>query len=242
MALALALSLALALTDVHCQADSIIVVEKETVFLQCVSAAANILPRAIFITGKGYPDVATRGFLNFLLQHPQTAHLHAFALMDADPHGVDILRVYKSGSANMAYTGTTLHCKKLHWLGLLHSDAIDARLRIPASAELPLTARAEAVCRRLLNNPTALSLVDTRCEAELRSMLARRTKFELEALNANGLGPVNFLKTKIEEWAIFNGVIFNVQQQPASNKRKRNRNRVVVEEIPIVEKDLNDID
>lgn len=60
------------ITHVYCQdADCIIVVEKETVFHRCVNEVKDILPRAIFITGKGYPDVGTRLFLNFLLRHPQ---------------------------------------------------------------------------------------------------------------------------------------------------------------------------
>eukprot|EP01052_Picozoa_sp_SAG31_P029553 SAG31_NODE_2946_length_4874_cov_1.638534_4_plen_213_part_00 len=135
----------------------------------------------------------------------QAAHLRAYALMDADPHGVDILRVYKCGaSRGMAYTGTALHCKQLHWLGLLHSDATDARFKIPSSAELQLTAADVAKARGLLENPE-LSRVDARCESELQSMLARGTKFELEALcqSRDSIGLVAFLTAKLpwNTWA-----------------------------------------
>ena len=61
------------ITHVHCaDADCIVVVEKETVFHRCVVelSSAALLPRVIFVTGKGYPDVGTRTFLNFLGMHP----------------------------------------------------------------------------------------------------------------------------------------------------------------------------
>ena len=32
---------------------------------------------------------------------------------DGDPHGVDILSVYKKGSAAMSYTGTDLHIPQM---------------------------------------------------------------------------------------------------------------------------------
>jgi DNA topoisomerase VI subunit A len=45
--------------------------------------------------GKGYPDVNTRRFLRRLWDELQ---LPPLALVDADPHGISILAVYRFGS------------------------------------------------------------------------------------------------------------------------------------------------
>lgn len=47
------------------------------------------------LKGKGYPDVNTRRFLRRLWDELQ---LPALALVDADPHGISILAVYRFGS------------------------------------------------------------------------------------------------------------------------------------------------
>ena len=96
-------------------AAAVIVVEKETVFHRLATEYHDAFPNLIFITGKGYPDVGTRLFLKFLLE--QKPELKAFALMDGDPHGIDILSVYVNGSAAMAYAGAELCVPQLKWLG-----------------------------------------------------------------------------------------------------------------------------
>jgi DNA topoisomerase VI subunit A len=42
----------------------------------------------------------------------------SLALMDADPHGLDILLVYKFGSQGLRHEGHMLESPNLKWLGL----------------------------------------------------------------------------------------------------------------------------
>jgi DNA topoisomerase VI subunit A len=81
------------------------------------------------LTGKGYPDLATRMFWTTLMRNysQMNNNLHCFILTDADPHGIDIAKVYKYGSQAMEYMnkelclqeGTEeLLLKRVHWIGL----------------------------------------------------------------------------------------------------------------------------
>lgn len=48
-----------------------------------------------FSQGKGFPDINTRLMLRRIWEELQ---LPIFALMDADPHGIEIMCVYRFGS------------------------------------------------------------------------------------------------------------------------------------------------
>ena len=63
------------------EVESIIVVEKETVFHRLATEQSGLLDfaRSILVTGKGYPDVSTRLFLRKLLN--QYSRLHLFGLV-----------------------------------------------------------------------------------------------------------------------------------------------------------------
>lgn len=50
---------------------------------------------AVCFQGKGYPDVCTRQLLSRLCKE---LRLQALALVDADPHGLEIFLTYKYGS------------------------------------------------------------------------------------------------------------------------------------------------
>ncbi|KAM0343582.1 hypothetical protein ACHAPU_008333 [Fusarium lateritium] len=64
---------------------------------------------------KGYPDLTTRSFLNFVhTKHPQ---LPILGLFDYDPDGVKILRCYRYGSDRLSHE-TDLSTHALQWLGI----------------------------------------------------------------------------------------------------------------------------
>ncbi|KAJ9119639.1 hypothetical protein QFC22_003348 [Naganishia vaughanmartiniae] len=69
--------------------------------------------------GKGYPDLATLHFLKLLSESFPDCLIGI--LVDADPHGLDILSVYRYGSKKMRYTaeaeGLALGAKA-EWLGV----------------------------------------------------------------------------------------------------------------------------
>lgn len=70
----------------------ILVVEKEAVF----SHLHRELPEAIVLTGKGFPDHYTRLFLKALVDSMPTVPV--YGLMDADVHGILIMKTYCEGS------------------------------------------------------------------------------------------------------------------------------------------------
>ncbi|KAG9443487.1 hypothetical protein H6P81_014827 [Aristolochia fimbriata] len=88
----------------------------------------------IVLTGRGYPDVATRRFLRLLVENLM---LPVYCLVDCDPHGFDILATYRFGSMQMAYDAELLRVCELRWLGVLPSDS--TKYNLPNRCLLPLT-------------------------------------------------------------------------------------------------------
>lgn len=71
----------------------LLVVEKDSVFQKLLSEGCSAHHNCILITGKGYPDVQTRMLLNLLSSKLQ---LPAYALVDPNPHGFEIMCTYRS--------------------------------------------------------------------------------------------------------------------------------------------------
>ncbi|XP_046725083.1 meiotic recombination protein SPO11 isoform X6 [Silurus meridionalis] len=101
-------------------AKFVLVIEKDATFQRLVDDefCINFYP-CIIITGKGVPDVNSRLMVKKLWE---TLHIPVFALMDADPHGIEIMCIYKYGSISMAFEAPTLTVSSMLWLGLLPSD------------------------------------------------------------------------------------------------------------------------
>ncbi|CAG8496195.1 9790_t:CDS:10 [Ambispora leptoticha] len=120
--------------DEH-QAEFTLVIEKEATFQYILSShRLDELPPCIIITGKGYPDVATRHLVKLLadqrmsntsLSHSSINTRNEFpilGLFDNDPYGVEIFSVYKFGSTSMSFDNENLATPNLRWLGLHYSD------------------------------------------------------------------------------------------------------------------------
>lgn len=102
---------------VACRANWVLVVEKHAVFQTLCSQRFldhvhqyGIAQPGIVMTGKGYPDHAARWLLGELVRTQQCGHI--YFLVDADPHGVDIIRTYCEAFAHAP------HAPCMHWLGL----------------------------------------------------------------------------------------------------------------------------
>ncbi|KAH0619182.1 hypothetical protein JD844_018953 [Phrynosoma platyrhinos] len=77
-------------------AKFILIVEKDATFQRLLDDDfCNTMSPCIIITGKGVPDVNTRLLVRKLWD---TCHVPIFALVDADPHGIEIMCIYKYGS------------------------------------------------------------------------------------------------------------------------------------------------
>ncbi|KAJ8033654.1 Meiotic recombination protein SPO11 [Holothuria leucospilota] len=120
--------------DITSEAKFILVVEKDATFQKLLDEELpQKLYPCIIVTGKGYPDVHTRLMVRLLWD---SLHIPVLGLVDADPHGLEILCVYKFGSKAMSHDSCHLTVPCIKWLGILPSDL--KRLRVPDEALLPL--------------------------------------------------------------------------------------------------------
>ncbi|XP_043287534.1 meiotic recombination protein W68 [Venturia canescens] len=105
--------------SVTTSAKFVLVVEKDTVFHQLLQENCPQRLECVLVTGKGYPDMATRMFVTMLSEHCKLA---VFILVDADPYGIEIFLIYKYGSIKHSYGQGNFPCRSARWLGLLPSD------------------------------------------------------------------------------------------------------------------------
>ncbi|XP_046725081.1 meiotic recombination protein SPO11 isoform X4 [Silurus meridionalis] len=157
-------------------AKFVLVIEKDATFQRLVDDefCINFYP-CIIITGKGVPDVNSRLMVKKLWE---TLHIPVFALMDADPHGIEIMCIYKYGSISMAFEAPTLTVSSMLWLGLLPSDI--ESLGLPQDALIPLTVADERKLNNIKKRP--YMSFHPAWEKEMELMLRWKQKAEIESL------------------------------------------------------------
>jgi meiotic recombination protein SPO11 len=103
-----------AITAIETEAKFVLVVEKDTVFQRLVTDEIfnRSADKPILVTGKGYPDINTRMLLKKL-----SVKLPIYVIVDADPHGVEILFTYKFGSMQMVHNSEHLAVPSIQWIG-----------------------------------------------------------------------------------------------------------------------------
>uniref|UniRef100_A0ACB8F603 Endodeoxyribonuclease n=2 Tax=Sphaerodactylus townsendi TaxID=933632 RepID=A0ACB8F603_9SAUR len=136
------------------------------------------------ITGKGVPDLNTRLLVKKLWD---SCHVPVFALMDADPHGIEIMCIYKYGSASMSFEAHHLTVPAIRWLGVLPSDF--DRLNIPKSALIPLSKRDQSKLSSLQMrpyisyHPTWKKELDIMAESKMKAEIQVLTSFTSDYLS-----------------------------------------------------------
>ncbi|CAM6019779.1 unnamed protein product [Sphagnum balticum] len=177
-------------------ADYILLVEKETgkFFQRLVNDKFCGKNRCILLTGKGYPDVATRSFLRRLTDE---LHLPVYALMDGDPYGLDILSVYRFGSLTMAFDAEVLAVPEIFWLGVHLSDCLD--FHIPEECLLPLTERDKKKADALLSRSYLKHLAPD-WWTKLAEFRSQAVKLEIEAISAASFSLLadHYIQSKIQ--------------------------------------------
>lgn len=113
-----------------------LVVEKEAVFKHLLhhQAAPDLSQskidwgKVVLITGKGYPDYATRALVQLLSGSncPQGGKVNAGGLFDGDPWGVDVHRHY------------TFACPEISWFGVDVEDFLPSAAEESTSGSYPL--------------------------------------------------------------------------------------------------------
>lgn len=135
--------------NVTSKAKYILVVEKEATYTRIIESKFYLkVGPCIIITGKGFPDINTRFLLKKLHEELQ---IPVFALVDSDPHGIEIMCVYKFGSKSLSYDASNLTCSSMKWIGILPKD-IDF-LEINEKVLIPMSDFDKKKCRDLLKRP-----------------------------------------------------------------------------------------
>lgn len=120
----------------------------------------------LLITGKGYPDLATRHLLSSLsLNLPEDVPI--LALVDGDPYGLDIVSCYKWGRAGLkreSVGGSNggaagLKAERLEWIGIAGRE-LEA-FGVDRDAMLPITIQDEKKVGHISSN-SGLDLIGDR--------------------------------------------------------------------------------
>ncbi|XP_048676480.1 meiotic recombination protein SPO11 [Lepidochelys kempii] len=164
--------------NVITDAKFILIVEKDATFQRLLDDDfCNKLSPCIMITGKGVPDLNTRLLVRKLWD---TCHIPIFTLMDADPHGIEIMCIYKYGSVSMSFEAHHLTVPAIRWLGLLPSDI--ERLNIRKDALIPLTKQDQNKLASMQKRPYVACQPMWKKEMEI--MAASKMKAEIQALTS----------------------------------------------------------
>ncbi|XP_026299488.1 meiotic recombination protein W68 [Apis mellifera] len=103
------------------RARLVLIVEKDSVFQKLLEDDCTSSLNCILVTGKGYPDVATRMLVKLL---SEKLELPVYIIVDADPFGIDIMCVYRFGSAALSRERESLACSNVRWLGVHPSELL----------------------------------------------------------------------------------------------------------------------
>ncbi|KAI0793252.1 Spo11/DNA topoisomerase VI subunit A [Abortiporus biennis] len=173
----------------------VLVVEKEAIFqslVHCGLSNHEPLPGpGIIITGKGYPDIATRHLVS-TFSNNLPASIPVLALVDADPYGIDILSVYTLGSQAMAHEGDGLKAPKLQWIGVKCTEL--SSLGVDRDQMIPITKHDVKKALSILSKPG----IPVAWRKELQYILHLRRKAEIEILSSSASFPDQHERNAIE--------------------------------------------
>ncbi|WPH03730.1 meiosis-specific topoisomerase Spo11/meiotic recombination protein spo11 [Acrodontium crateriforme] len=181
----------------------VLVVEKEATFRSIASSPfwKVLSSRGIAITAKGYPDIASRDLLNFLVTptiRNGFASPTVYGLMDFDPDGIAIMSTYREGSIALAHEGETLCVPQMKWLGLRSEHILLVQDTTHGSQGLlRLTDRDRKKAREMLQDYLASSATGDEIASELQRMLMLNVKAELQLLDAIPNGIERLLETAV---------------------------------------------
>ncbi|XP_043502307.1 meiotic recombination protein SPO11 [Polistes fuscatus] len=148
----------------------VLVVEKDTIFQKLLEENITKLLNCILITGKGYPDIATRMLIKLL---SEKVNLPIYIVVDADPFGVDIMCVYRFGSSSLSKKNDSLACPAIRWLGVHPSELGVLGVKTSPLSERDLSKLASIKSRSYMT------------ETLLRQMIImQKGKVEIEAVSS----------------------------------------------------------
>jgi meiotic recombination protein SPO11 len=166
--------------DLDSDAEMCLVIEKDAVFNRLSEDHFYDYVPCILITAKGQPDVATRQFLKKI---NDDLKLPILAIMDADPYGFEIMRVYSVGSKALSFESSHLAVPNIKWLGLLPGDlSPESGFDIPTTALLKMTSRDIHRSKLMLDEEFVQR--KPKWKEQLQILISSGFKAEIQALNA----------------------------------------------------------
>ncbi|EOA34374.1 hypothetical protein CARUB_v10021898mg [Capsella rubella] len=174
-------------TIMRSDARYIIIVEKHAIFHRLVEDRLfNHIP-CVFITAKGYPDIATRFFVHRM--STTFPDLPILALVDWNPAGLAILCTFKFGSIGMGLEAYRYACN-VKWIGLRGDDLN----LIPEESLVPLKPKDSQIAKSLLSS----KILQDNYRDELSLMVQTGKRAEIEALYCHGYDYLGkYIGTKI---------------------------------------------
>ncbi|KAK7544844.1 meiosis-specific topoisomerase Spo11 [Phyllosticta citribraziliensis] len=186
----------------------ILIVEKEATFRSLVSSKFwnEVKDQGVIITGKGYPDLATRKLVRALSQATATAHtdVRILGLVDSDPDGIGILSTYKYGSDSLAHETATLSNPNIQWLGVKMASVLPVEGNDTWNKPNPdihgelgllrLSLRDRRKATKMLENSVFDNDAAAEWKRELQMMLVLNVKAEIEILESRQGGLACWLK------------------------------------------------
>jgi meiotic recombination protein SPO11 len=174
----------------HC----ILVIEKEGIYRRLAQDRFFDKWPCIMVTGKGFPDLATRAFVHVL---HRTLKLPVWGLADGNPFGALVLYTYAKGSDRRGVDGGNRFSVPIQWIGLRWSQmkALLSSTSLPSTVVQPLTPiDVQRLSDNLLDEKRTHGWVDTPDDeinqarwTELQDLLEGGRKMELEALHWLGV-------------------------------------------------------
>ena len=156
----------------------VLVIEKEATFMRLAEDKFHINQKCILITGKGYPDVGTLRMVKML---SLKSDIKVLGLFDFDPHGLEILCVYKFGSISSAYCCNKYSTNQMKWIGIHFEDLIEKDITlIPFSNEDKRLANSMYNERELLKSDANL-----KWREQLGKMISISKKAEIQSLSSH---------------------------------------------------------
>ncbi|KAG7391875.1 hypothetical protein PHYPSEUDO_003081 [Phytophthora pseudosyringae] len=181
-------------SDVRSNAKCILVIEKDGIFNRLREDKFFELVPSILITGRGFPDLATRVFVSLL---SNALGIPVLGLCDCNPFGLSIMLTYKLGSARMPLESLQ-YAVDIKWVGVRPSQV--AGLGLPMSSFKALTRKDLAVADSLLRASFIQANEHFKDEVQMWLGDALPWKIELEALHFLGFTFLSsFLQDCIQE-------------------------------------------
>ncbi|MHA1116505.1 MAG: hypothetical protein ACTSRR_01800 [Candidatus Heimdallarchaeaceae archaeon] len=166
--------------DLESDAEFCLVIEKDAIFNRLAEDHFYDYVPSILVTAKGQPDMATRQFLKKINDDLQ---LPILAIMDADPYGFEIMRVYSVGSKALSFESTHLAVPNIKWLGLLPSDLKpESGFDIPREVLIKMTQKDIRRSKLMLEEEFVKR--KPKWQEQLEILINTGYKAEIQALNA----------------------------------------------------------